>query len=113
MRQVLPPRSDARGPARQGRRCGYDKYSLEDAEHFIPDTETLDDKFSFPEALTLVRQDLLPRSEDPNPGVRQRPCRTLDPETDPEPRNPKICRTLMCDPFIEPYFINEISIVAH
>ena len=67
---------------------GYDKYSLEDAEYFTPDTETLDDKFSFPEALTLVRQDLLPRSEDP----KSQSPRTIpsNPETNPEPRNPEI-----------------------
>ena len=35
---------------RQGRRHGYAKYSLEDAEYFTPDTETLGDKFSFPDA---------------------------------------------------------------
>ena len=70
-----------------------------------PDTETLDDKFSFPEALTLVGQDLLPRSEDPNPGVRERSRRDRtpdpDPETNPEPLGAQDCRTLMCEPLPE------------
>jgi len=88
-----------------------DKYSLEDAEYFTPDTETLDDKL-FPEAVTLMRQDLPPRPEELNPGVRERFRRTLDP--DPEPRRTltKICRTLMCEPLPETLFYNIIQLVA-
>src|SRR4051812_29858655 len=49
-RQVLPHGLKTEPDNRQGRQHGYDKYLRQDVEYFTPDTETLDDKSSFPDA---------------------------------------------------------------
>ena len=72
-----------------------------DIKHCTPDTETLNDEFPLPEALTLVRQDLLLLSEND-------PVEPWTPRPDPEPRNPRSAEPKCVTPLLEPYFINEI-----